>query len=105
MIPQDLTQAEIIPNVLPATKLPLPEIDGYDILSILGRGGMGRVYLARHRGLGRMVAVKMLIDAGEEMPAARFQTESQAAARLQHPNIAQVFEIGQAAGQPFLVLE
>jgi tetratricopeptide (TPR) repeat protein len=66
---------------------------------------MGRVYKARHRTLDRVVAVKMLIDAGDETLIARFQTESQAVARLQHANVAQVFETGQIQNQPFIVLE
>jgi eukaryotic-like serine/threonine-protein kinase len=93
------------PQVPAFSELPLPVIAGYDVLALVGRGGMGRVYKARHQALGRIIAVKMLIDAGDDTLTARFQAESQAVARLQHPNIAQVFETGQVQGQPFLVLE
>ncbi|MBI2803826.1 MAG: protein kinase [Planctomycetes bacterium] len=94
-----------MPESLARVGASLPEIEGYDVLSLLGRGGMGRVFKARHRTLGRVVALKMLIDASEPMLIARFHAESQAVAQLQHPNIAQVFESGQIDGQPYLVLE
>jgi len=93
------------PYVMPPAEALLPVLAGYNVLAMIGRGGMGRVYKAEQRALGRLVAVKMLVDAGDDMLIARFHAESQAVARLQHPNIAQVFETGQAQGQPFLVLE
>lgn len=95
--------AENVPSTPVVSSTPV--IDGYDVQGLLGRGGMGRVYQARDRKLGRWVAIKMLIDAGDEKQVARFHAESQAVARLQHPNIAQVFETGAIDGQPFLILE
>ncbi|RMG07047.1 MAG: hypothetical protein D6731_24505 [Planctomycetota bacterium] len=71
----------------------------------LARGGMGVVYRARHRDLGRAVALKLLpLGAGAEQ-AERFAIEAQAAARLDHPNIVRVYDVGRAAGQSFLAME
>lgn len=85
----------------------LPAIPGYDVLGILGRGGMGIVLKAKDLRLGRLVALKMILasaDVSAEAQA-RFHTEAQAVARLQHPHIVQIFEVGQDASQPFLCLE
>jgi hypothetical protein len=73
--------------------------------AVLGRGGMGVVYKARHLALKRTVALKML--AGHPHPAerARFRAEAEAVARLQHPNIVQIHEVGEADGRPFFALE
>src|SRR5262245_13378801 len=74
----------------------LPAVVGYELLSVLGRGGMGVVYLAKQRGLNRLVALKMLQPGLVSSPqhATRFRIEVEAIARLQHPNIVQVFEVG-----------
>ncbi|MBI3409321.1 MAG: SUMF1/EgtB/PvdO family nonheme iron enzyme [Planctomycetes bacterium] len=85
----------------------LPQIPGYEVLGLLGRGGMGVVYKARHLALKRMVALKMIV-AGEHASrdqVARFRREGEAVARLQHPNIVQVFEIAEHGGLPFFSLE
>ena len=73
----------------------------------LGRGGMAVVHLAYDTGLRRPVAVKVLTDHGIEDGAfrARFAREAQSAARLSHPNIVQVFDIGEEDGRPFIVME
>jgi hypothetical protein len=84
-----------------------PHLGGFEILGEIGRGGMGVVYQARQPGLNRLVALKVIL-AGEHAGAAereRFRTEAEAAARLQHPNIVQVFEVGSDGDLPFLVLE
>jgi WD40 repeat protein len=85
----------------------LPRVPGYEILGVLGRGGMGVVYRARQIGLKRLVALKMILGGGlaGEAEHARFKAEAEAVARLQHPNIVQVFEVGQAAGLPYFALE
>jgi eukaryotic-like serine/threonine-protein kinase len=86
---------------------PTIQVPGYEILGILGRGGMGIVYQARHLQLKRLVALKM-IRAGEqadEVELARFRVEAEAVARLQHPNIVQIYEVAEHQGQPFCSLE
>jgi WD40 repeat protein/serine/threonine protein kinase len=84
----------------------LPSIAGYEVVKELGRGGMGVVYLARQTRLGRLVAIKMLVDPrGSADQKRRFQAEAEAVARLQHPNIVAVFEVGEAEGRAFCVLE
>lgn len=82
-------------------------IDRYIIEEILGHGGMGVVYRARDVELKRSVALKMILMAGHagEVQRQRFRTEAEAVARLQHPNIVQVFALGDHEGAPFLALE
>jgi WD40 repeat protein/serine/threonine protein kinase len=91
------------PAILPVPK----QVGDYDILAEVGRGGMGVVYKARHRELHRMAALKMVL-AGEFASLAqeqRFRLEAELAARVRHPNIVQVYEIGSYQGRPFLALE
>jgi formylglycine-generating enzyme required for sulfatase activity/tRNA A-37 threonylcarbamoyl transferase component Bud32 len=82
-------------------------LTGYELLEEIGRGGMGVVYKARHFALNRIVAVKMILHGAQARPdeLLRFLTEAEAAAQLQHPNIAQVYEIGRHHGQPYFALE
>src|SRR5262249_4562970 len=82
-------------------------LPGYEILGELGRGGMGVVYQARQTSPDRFVALKMILAGAHAGPAqlARFQLEAAAAPRLQHPNIAQVYEIGEHDGCPYYTLE
>jgi tetratricopeptide (TPR) repeat protein len=86
---------------------PLPCIPGYEILGRLGRGGVGVVYKALQERLNRLVALKMLLVAAHADAAqvARFRAEAEAQARVQHPNIVQIFEVGEADGWPYLALE
>ena len=84
-----------------------PAIPGYDILEWLGEGGMGVVFKANHQGLKRLVALKMIRSGGQARAdlLARFRTEAEAVARLRHPNILQIYDIGEAGGLPFVALE
>ncbi len=82
-------------------------VPGYEILGELGRGGMGVVYHARHIKLNRPAALKMVLSGAHAGAAdlARFTTEAKAVARLRHPHIVQIYEIGEAAGRPFFSFE
>jgi tRNA A-37 threonylcarbamoyl transferase component Bud32 len=82
-------------------------VAGYEILGVLGRGGMGVVYRARQTKVNRLVALKMILAGGHagDDERRRFLTEAEAVARLQQPNIVQIHEVGEADGQPFFTLE
>lgn len=84
-----------------------PTIPGYEILGELGRGGMGVVYEARQIALNRTVALKMVLNGIQTGPKdlARFRAEAEAIARLHHPNIVQIYDVGDVAGCPYFVLE
>jgi serine/threonine-protein kinase len=87
----------------------LPQsFDRFEIVRILGKGGMGTVYLARDLRLGRQVALKVL-NAGElvyEDRRARFMREARSAAAIRHQNVATIYEVDETAdGQPFIVME
>lgn len=93
------------PNV-PATQSWRPP-RGYEMLEKLGEGGMGMVWKARQTGLGRLVALKRIRSTESTSAEAllRFRREAKAAARMQHANIVQIYEIGEQDGEPYLVLE
>ncbi|HWE37616.1 MAG TPA: protein kinase [Isosphaeraceae bacterium] len=86
---------------------PRVEVPGYEVLGILGRGGMGVVYEARQRKLNRPCALKMILGGAhaDADATARFLAEAEAVARLQHPNIVQIYHIGEVDGLPFVELE
>ncbi|MBY0227755.1 MAG: serine/threonine protein kinase, partial [Gemmataceae bacterium] len=93
--------------------LPAPEgpggvrAPGYEILEEIGRGGMGVVYKARHLALKRLVALKYILAGrlAHSRHRERFDREALAVARLRHPNIIQIYEIGESDGHAFIALE
>src|SRR5262249_7863439 len=93
------------PAKLPTLTSSMLQVPGYDILEELGQGGMGAVYKARHRELNRFVALKVLTGAVSQSSRDRLRAEAGAVARVQHPHIVQIFEIGETAGGPFIALE
>src|SRR6516162_2104848 len=86
---------------------PLPQVPGYEVESVLGRGGMGVVYRARHLRLGRLVALKMTLAGTHAGPVERerFRREAEAVAALRHPNLVQVYDAGDWAGRPYFTME
>src|SRR5262245_62105813 len=89
------------------TNFPLAHLGRYQVVRLLGAGGMGEVYLAQDEQLGRRVAIKVLPagridDAGA---VARFGREAKALARVAHPGIVQAHDSGQQDGRHFLVME
>ena len=95
----------------PAPPIPaagaLPQIPGYEVESVLGQGGMGVVYAGRHLRLNRPVAIKMLLVGARATARERerFLREAEAAARLQHPNIVQVYDVGDHEGLLYFTME
>jgi WD40 repeat protein len=100
--PPPETQGSSAPASAPIPGPVLPNVPGCVLLGELGRGAMGVVYRAWQKGPNRIVALKVLSDA---VPPGRVRTEAEAAARLQHANIVQVFEVKEVEGRTCLVLE
>ena len=84
-----------------------PKIPGFELLEVAGRGGNGVAYRAIDKELRRVVAVKLLDITGLDTPSrpGQLMREAEAAAALVHPGIVQIFQVGEAEGSPFLVME
>ncbi len=95
--------SKAVPVILPVPR----QVGDYDILAEVGRGGMGVVYKAWHPNLRRLAALKMILAGEFASPAQelRFRLEAELAARVQHPNVVKVYEVGSYEGLPFLALE
>jgi hypothetical protein len=101
-------------DTLPPADEPFPfppladvRVPGYELLAELGRGAMGVVYRAREEKLGRLVALKMILAGGHASRSdrARFQREAEAVAALRHPQIVQIYAVGESGGLPYCALE
>jgi tetratricopeptide (TPR) repeat protein len=101
------TGADTIPGAHPRENAALPRAPGYELLGELGRGGVGVVYRARHLRLNRLVALKMLLAGPCAGPGEqeRFLREAEAEASLRHPNIVQLYDVGEVDGRPYFTME
>ena len=81
------------------------KISKYDVVDLIGKGGMGVVYKAVDRALGRLVAIKVVNGAAQHSELERFYREAQFTASLRHPNIVVVYDLGDFEGRPYLVME
>src|SRR5712692_1884121 len=96
------------PKASPAGRLPRGRRFGrYEVLGLLGAGGMGEVYRARDTSLSREVALKILTGEAtrDSVRFRRFQTEAQASAALSHPNIVPIYDVGEEGDTPYIVSE
>jgi hypothetical protein len=97
------------PSVQPSAPGPktIPAIPGYTFLQELGRGGMGVVYLARQEKLQRLVALKMLLGGtwADKDALRRFRAEAEIVAQLRHPNIVQIYDLGEWEGHAYFTME
>jgi tetratricopeptide (TPR) repeat protein/tRNA A-37 threonylcarbamoyl transferase component Bud32 len=95
------------PLVAPRDNTVLPNIPGYTMEVVLGRGGMGIVFRARHLKLNRVVALKMMLSGALASPEERerFQREAEAVAALRHASIVQIYDVGEHEGRAYFTME
>lgn len=105
--PRTHTIAPAVPSAGPPAPRPMPaRVGHYRVERSLGRGGMGVVYAAHDERLDRPVALKMIgALAPDEQARRRFAREAKAAARVNHPHVCQIYEVGEDGGQPFIAME
>ncbi|HEU4406389.1 MAG TPA: serine/threonine-protein kinase [Polyangiaceae bacterium] len=105
--PPDPAGAPPAPTPAAPERLPIDDPDAwgrYELIRLLGRGGMGEVYEARDRRLGRHVAIKFIYGA-DPFTTKRFLQEARAQARLDHPNVCQVLEVGEVEGKAYIAMQ
>jgi len=100
-----LTRAARPRGQRPTAELPVEQVDEYRITELLGRGGMGAVYLAQDTLLDREVAIKFISVEVAPEHRRRLLVEARAAARIKHPNVVTVFRVGEQGGHPYVVYE
>jgi len=102
-----LTETDTMTNGVPTVPQRVPVIPGYTDLTLIGRGAVGAVYRATQVKLNRPVAIKVLLGQAFSNPEdeARFRAEALTVARLQHPNVIQILDIGEDTEVPFLAVE
>ncbi len=96
--------AREIPSRVTVNQFPIAHWDRYEFLKLLGQGGMGAVYKARDRRLGRIVALKF-IRSGDEQMTNRFMLEARAQSRIDHPGICKVLEVGEVEGKAYIAMQ
>ncbi len=103
----DAEEGAVEPKPAPPQSEMPKQIGGFQLLELLGRGGMGSVYKARQVSLGRLVALKVIASrlAADERFLARFVREARAAAAVHHPNIVAVYSVGEDNGQHYIAME
>jgi serine/threonine-protein kinase len=91
----------------PIEDTPLPTLPGYEVKEVVGRGGVGVVYKALHLRLNRPVAVKMLLSGQHASPdeLERFLREAETVAGLHHPNVVNLYDVGEVEGRPYFTME
>src|SRR5262249_16468356 len=91
----------------PVDPIALPQVPGYEVNAVLGHGGMGVVFRARHLRVNRPVALKMALAGAYAGPRelARIQREAEAVARLRHVNLVQIYDVGDSDGRPYFTME
>lgn len=108
--PEDLKELTLDPHIeqtIPDAEMTKKRVGDYDLVKMLGRGGMGQVWLGHDAKLDRMAALKMIRQemAGDESAISRFYREARAVAKLSHPNITQIYQIGEDGGCLYFAME
>ncbi|WP_254508389.1 serine/threonine-protein kinase [Anatilimnocola floriformis] len=102
-----MSPAMSMPPTAGAARAPARQFGNYDLVDTIAKGGMGIVYKAKHRKLNRIVALKMILSGqfADELEVQRFYAEAEAAARLRHPNIVGIHDIGECEGQHYFSMD
>lgn len=102
-----LGSATSMPPTVGAARAPVRRFGNYDLVDTIAKGGMGIVYKARHVKLNRIVALKMILSGrfADDVEVQRFYTEAESAARLRHPNIVGIHDVGECEGQHFFSMD